>query len=87
MNKGKEIKCVWTMGTSCDGEIKDQVMFKNQMTIQICARHSHDHKVILFLEQQGFDIEEILSKTDTWREEKAQEIARAKGLNIENTEP
>ena len=64
----QEIKCIWTTGAPCDGDVSPQLMFDGQMSVPICCRHMSEHQEILFLNARGdCDIEEI---TDMSSEER-----------------
>lgn len=57
------MKCVWNLGTDCDGEVEKIEMFGGQISIAICESHLEEHKQIMFLHAKGHGIEEIIQKT------------------------
>lgn len=55
-----KLKCVWDMGNSCMGEIKEVAFFNQQITVPVCEEHVRSHKEVMFLHTVGEDVEEIL---------------------------
>jgi hypothetical protein len=54
-------KCVWLMGTLCDGITYSAEMFKKQIRIPICTAHLVEHRVIMSLVKAGKDIEDVIN--------------------------
>jgi hypothetical protein len=67
--KKEELKCVWHIGTPCCGEVKEVEMFGHQIRIPICENHVAEHKEIMLLNKNGYDVEEILNQTAEWRKQ------------------
>ena len=59
-DKEEKILCVWNMGTPCDGKREKKLMFSKQLEIPICEKHFEEHKEVMILHHQGYDIEEIV---------------------------
>lgn len=71
MSKLKDDKCVWNMGTPCDGEVKIRQMFKHQITAPVCAIHFRDHLNCMLLNNNKYDLEVVLNMT---AEQRAAEV-------------
>ena len=56
----EETHCVWNMGTSCDGKRYKEEMFSKQLEIPICEKHVGEHREVMVLHNNGYDIEEIV---------------------------
>ena len=56
----QKIKCVWSVGSPCDGSVSQQLMFDGQMTIPICVAHLSEHQEILFLNAHDYYIDEVV---------------------------
>jgi hypothetical protein len=61
-------KCVWQVSESCEGDVKNEAVFDNQLSIPMCRKHLKEHKEIMTLAQFGDDIECILDKTQEERQ-------------------
>ena len=57
------IHCVWNMGTSCGGERSKKLLFSKQLEIPICHSHFEEHKEVMILHANDYDIEEVLDMT------------------------
>lgn len=69
---GTNEKCIWILDTPCSEtgiiEKKDwKAMFDGQIRIPICSDHFKQHKEIMLLHKNGYDVEEILNATPEWR--------------------
>jgi hypothetical protein len=56
----EEIHCVWNMGTPCEGKRYKELMFDKQLEIPICEKHVEEHKEVMILHANAYDIEEIV---------------------------
>lgn len=56
----EKISCVWDFGTPCGGTIDKQLMFDEQLEIPICKEHTEEHKEVMILYANEYDIEEIV---------------------------
>lgn len=56
----EEVQCVWNMGTDCDGKRYKALMFSKQLEIPICEKHVDEHREVMVLHANGYDIEEIV---------------------------
>lgn len=57
----EENKCIWNLGDPCDGEVKEALVFEDQLKVLICEHHLNGHKSIMMLHKNGYPIEEILN--------------------------
>lgn len=69
-----DTKCVWNMGTDCDGDVDNRTMFNQQLTIPACDKHFREHQVVMALHSTGLDIEEVMEMTVEERNTKAEEL-------------
>jgi len=63
----EELKCVWCMGTPCEGKVSEVSFFNNQITIPVCEKHVEEHKHIMILHKNNYDVEEILQESPDYR--------------------
>jgi len=56
----EEIHCVWDMGTPCGENRLKELMFDKQLEIPICKKHVEEHKEVMILHANAYDIEEIV---------------------------
>ena len=56
----EEIHCVWQMGTPCEGKRYKELMFDKQLEIPICEKHVEEHREVMILHANAYDIEEIV---------------------------
>ncbi|MFA5024276.1 MAG: hypothetical protein WC523_04930 [Patescibacteria group bacterium] len=64
-------ECVWALGTPCEGVTCKKHLFTDQIDVPICEGHALEHRMIVALFSNGFDIEEVLNATPEWRREQA----------------
>ena len=86
VTKTKEA-CVWALGTPCAGETSEQKLFKNQIKVPICENHFDEHKTIILLFNNGYDVEEILNQTADWRKQESLTITLSGLAKLEDVEP
>lgn len=65
--KAKELKCVWNMGTPCADDVQERELFGQQIKVPICSNHVEEHKFVMILHKNGYDVEEILQQTPEYR--------------------
>jgi hypothetical protein len=65
--KQAEEGCVWQISNTCTDTLTQLKMFNNQIKIPICTRHVEEHRDIMLLHKNGYDVEEILNQTPEWR--------------------
>lgn len=53
-------KCVWNLGTPCNGKVSCRGLFADQIVIPICEQHFEEHKKLMALYSGGVDIESLL---------------------------
>jgi hypothetical protein len=76
--------CVWNVGGDrCEGKVKFQGLYGNQIRIPICAEHFHRHKCIMFLHSQRQDIEKIIKQDVEWIKQEAHKLAAANNVDID----
>lgn len=63
----EDLKCVWCMGTPCEGKVKETEFFGKQIKIPVCEKHIEEHKHIMILYKNNYDIEEILQESAEYR--------------------
>jgi len=85
MTDKQEIHCVWNMGTECDGKRSKQLMFSNQLEIPICEKHIEEHREVMVLHANGYDIEEIVDMEPDDRKRLVYTMALA-GLDLSDVE-
>lgn len=81
--KKTDEKCVWLLGTPCSGDTYEVEMFDHQIRIPICEGHLEQHKEIMTLHKNKYDVEEILNQTPEWRK---QETLTLKLSGLDNDE-
>jgi len=81
----EEISCVWNMGTPCDGKKDKVLMFTKQLEIPICEKHVEEHKEVMVLHANGYDIEEIVDMDPENRKHIVYTMILA-GLSLEEVE-
>ena len=81
--KVKEDACVWNMGTKCSADVEKVEFFNKQIRVPVCKKHVEDHRIIMLLHKNGYDVEEILQQTPDWRKQEALTIQLA-GLNTDD---
>lgn len=63
----KKLKCVWNMGTDCSDEIKEVEFFNTQIKVPVCSNHVEQHRYVMVLHKNNYDVEEILQQTPEFR--------------------
>lgn len=82
----EEIHCVWNMGTPCDDKPRSKrLMFSKQLEIPICEKHFEEHKEVMILNGNGYDIEEIVEMTPEERKRLSYTIVLS-GMDLSNIE-
>ena len=77
MAEQKQLKCVWDMGTKCSKDVSIVEFFvreengvkKGKVKIPVCGHHVEEHKIVMVLHKNGYDVEEILQKDANYRKE------------------
>ena len=83
--KAKKLKCVWALGTPCGGATEEKELFNKEIKIPICDKHLGEHKEIMILEKNNYDLEEILQQTPEWRKQEVLTLVLS-GLNPDDVE-
>ena len=81
-----DLECVWNMGTPCDGKIGEEDMFDAQIRVPICEIHIKQHRDILTLHKNGYDIEEVLQMSAEDRRREVLTIGLSAIDDIENVD-
>ena len=63
------LKCVWNMGTDCSGTVKEVEFFNKQIKVPVCEAHVEQHKFVMILHKNDYDVEEILQKSNDYRKQ------------------
>ncbi len=63
----KKLKCVWNMGTDCSDDVEEVEFFNKQIKVPVCKNHIEEHKYVMILHKNGYDIEEVLNQTPEYR--------------------
>ena len=82
----KEEGCVWALGTPCSGDVKETKFFHNQIKVPVCEAHVEEHRIIIMLFNNGYDVEEILNQTAAWRKQEALTIQLSGLAKMEDVE-
>ena len=61
------LKCVWNMGTECSDDVKEVEFFNKQIKVPVCSNHIEEHRIVMTLHKNGYDVEEILQQTPEYR--------------------
>jgi len=63
----KKLKCVWNMGTDCSDEVEEVEFFNSQIKVPVCKNHIEQHKFVMILHKNNYDVEEILQQSPDYR--------------------
>ena len=63
----KKLKCVWNMGTACSDDVQEVEFFGAQIKVPVCGNHIEEHKFVMILHKNGYDVEEVLQQTPEYR--------------------
>lgn len=55
------------MGTDCSDEIIEVEFFSTQIKVPVCSNHVEQHKFVMVLHKNSYDVEEILQQTPEYR--------------------
>lgn len=58
--KKEREECVWLLGTPHKGKVSKQLMFDKQLEVPICEAHFEEHKNIMLLVVNGYEIEQVV---------------------------
>lgn len=81
----KKLKCVWNMGTPCDGEVQEMKLFEQQIEVPMCESHLEQHKEVMILHKNGYDVEEVLQETPEYRRREVLTL-KLSGLDTDDVE-
>ena len=81
----EELKCIWDMGTPHNGEVKKVEFFSKQIKVPVCESHIEEHKYIMILHKNNYDIEEVLNQTPEWRKQEVL-VLKLSGLDTGDVE-
>lgn len=78
----EELLCEWKISNTCKGKIQKQYMFDKQLFVPLCEGHMKEHRDVMFLYKNGYDIEEVLNMSPEDRRREALTL----GLSLSTTE-
>jgi hypothetical protein len=55
------------MGTECSDDVQEVEFFNKQIKVPVCSNHIEEHKCVMILHKNGYDVEEILQQTPEYR--------------------
>jgi len=84
-NSSEKVKCVWMMGTPCEGDAAETELFSKQIKVPMCPAHLEQHTHIMILAKNGYDVEAILQETPDYRKQEVL-VLKLSGLDISNVE-
>ena len=64
-----DIKCVWHLGSPCDGKTEIRGFFGGQLKVPVCDGHLEGHKHIMLLHKNGYNVEQMLNETEEYRKQ------------------
>ena len=73
--------CIWNMGPECSGKVEEHLFFDNQIRVTVCERHAEDHKNVMILHANGYNVEEVLEKTEEYRKNEVAKIKAEGEIN------
>ena len=65
--KAQSLRCVWNMGTDCSDVIEEVEFFGSQIKVPVCEAHIEQHKFVMILHKNDYDVEEILQQSPEYR--------------------
>jgi len=83
----KDEGCVWNLGTPCGSCVEEKKLFHNQIKVHICDNHFEEHKIIILLFNNGYEVEKILNQDAEWRKHEALTIQLSGLAKIDDVEP
>jgi hypothetical protein len=54
------VSCAWLLGTEHGGETEKRLMFEEQLEVPVCEKHFEEHRRIMLLVANDYDIEEVV---------------------------
>jgi len=78
----EELKCVWNLGSECEGSVSKEPLFDKQLEIPVCEKHLQQHREIMALHRSGRDVEEIMEMDSEERHEAFTELDEEAKENI-----
>ena len=63
----KQLKCVWNMGTECSDKVEEMGFFDSSIKVPVCSNHVEEHKFVMILHKNDYDVEEILQQSSDFR--------------------
>lgn len=55
------------MGTECSDDVQEVELFSKQIKVPVCSNHLNEHKFVMILHKNNYDVEEVLQKTPEFR--------------------
>ena len=76
-------KCVWpAAGGSCEGLVSEEPMFGNYISVPICAFHYQNHLKTLILNEEKFNINDVVNMTVEEQQDAIQNLEKYKYIKI-----
>jgi hypothetical protein len=75
-----KLKCVWDMGTDCCDDAEEIGFFDGKVKVPVCSNHIEQHKEVMLLFKNGYDVEDMLQQTAEYRKEQVL-ILKLSGLD------
>lgn len=79
----KNMKCVWNMGGPCSDDVKEVVFFNDSIRVPVCSDHIEQHKFVMILHKNGYDVEEVLRESPEYRKGEVL-VLKLSGLDDDN---
>lgn len=58
--KEEKEECVWLLGTEHGGDVERRLMFDGQLNPPVCEKHFEEHKMIMLLVANNYEIEQVV---------------------------
>ena len=83
-----ELVCKWQLETECDGDIDTHLIFKEKARLKIpmCMKHFDEHKEIMLMHRNSYEVEDILNMKPDERKRISQTIILSGIDKIKNVE-
>lgn len=67
MSDNSKLRCVWSMGDECTDDVEEVEFFDSQIKVPVCGNHVEQHRCVMILHKNDYDVEEILQQTADYR--------------------
>ena len=83
--KKSDLKCVWNMGGDCSKDVSEVEFFNHQIKVPVCDEHVEQHRHVMILYKNGYDVEEILQESAEYRKNEVL-VIQLSGLDDDEVE-